>query len=467
MRGARGYEAIGSEERDETGGAHFGLEAEDAVAPRRDGSDSQSSSDAIPIRVLDVTGNTYELHIPPSATVLALKAQLAAAAAVETERQRIIFMGRVLSDAEVLSACRVERGSVLHLFQRPKTAHVATTATRVDGHAGSAAAGDAAAAAGHTTAAQSHPALPNLVIGLGGAALPSYEYGEAAWALEQARRGLRLLAFCLFLFSAMQFRAALGERAERCFPAASLSRAPAGLLSALMNAANDADDDGSGGGGAAARAADCRAAAQVPWVLAGSAAGILVSALGIRASDGAGARTVRLYQIGLALTAVVAMFGRANIVAMAVSGALQRCLCAPGGEGGGGAATTSSSTSTATSGISTTSFFGTPAAAAGGAARSSCENFDGTRGTGDMVVMALSQMFLLAAVWGWCVVRAHQYGNEIIRASVLNEDQAAALNAGAAAAAAAAVGSGGAGSGSSGSSAQVPQSAQPPVANAV
>jgi Ubiquitin family len=105
-----------------------------------------------------------------------------------TRRQRIIFRGRVLADGDTLTAAHVEPGSVLHLFQRPKDA--------VPRHHGAAAAASGHAAALH----QSHPEMPSLVIG----SVHDYQYSESAWALEAARRGLRLLSYCLFLISSMQ-----------------------------------------------------------------------------------------------------------------------------------------------------------------------------------------------------------------------------------------------------------------------
>jgi ubiquilin len=68
------------------------------------------------VKTLDDT--RYEVDVPEGSSVQGLKAVIEARAAVPVDRQRLIFRGRTLSNAETLAACSIVDGSTVHLVAR-------------------------------------------------------------------------------------------------------------------------------------------------------------------------------------------------------------------------------------------------------------------------------------------------------------------------------------------------------------
>lgn len=61
----------------------------------------------------------HEVLIALEATIAELKTAVAAATGVETERQRLIYSGKVLKDAETVASYNIKDGNALHLVKGP------------------------------------------------------------------------------------------------------------------------------------------------------------------------------------------------------------------------------------------------------------------------------------------------------------------------------------------------------------
>jgi Ubiquitin family len=192
----RGYAAIPAEGEVEV----IANTAAAAVAAPPNGAGTPRAADAFLVKVLDVRGATYEVTASPGDTIVTLKKRLAVVSSVSVELQRIIHMGRVLSDADTLTSAKVQPGTVLHLFQRPKSA-LQSVNVHVQGQPNST---TTAAGAAASSSSSGVPVLPDLIVQAGNGLTANPLYGHEAWSLERARRSMRLLASCLFLISTMQ-----------------------------------------------------------------------------------------------------------------------------------------------------------------------------------------------------------------------------------------------------------------------
>jgi Ubiquitin family len=180
------------------------------AVPPSSSAGTPKAADAFLVKVLDVRGATYEVTASPSDTIVTLKKRLAVVSSVEVERQRVIHMGRVLSDADTLTSAKVQPGTVLHLFQRPKMAMQAVN-VHVQGQPNSSSSSSSTTAAAASSTNSGVPVLPDLVVQAGNGLTANPLYGHEAWSLERARRSMRLLASCLFLISTMQVTTLFNE----------------------------------------------------------------------------------------------------------------------------------------------------------------------------------------------------------------------------------------------------------------
>jgi ubiquilin len=78
---------------------------------------TMAESDSITIHVRTSKGDRFTIATTASHTVAALKAQIEEASSTKAEQQRLIFSGRVLKDADVLSAVGVKDGVTVHLVK--------------------------------------------------------------------------------------------------------------------------------------------------------------------------------------------------------------------------------------------------------------------------------------------------------------------------------------------------------------
>jgi ubiquilin len=76
-----------------------------------------AESDSITIHVRTSKGDRFTIATTASHSVAALKAQIEEASSTKAEQQRLIFSGRVLKDADVLSAVGVKDGVTVHLVK--------------------------------------------------------------------------------------------------------------------------------------------------------------------------------------------------------------------------------------------------------------------------------------------------------------------------------------------------------------
>lgn len=79
----------------------------------------------ITVKILSQAGKQMSTQVESlDSSVAELKAKVEKISDVSPELQRLIFMGRVLSDDQSLAACKIEDGSTVHLFARIKPAPV-------------------------------------------------------------------------------------------------------------------------------------------------------------------------------------------------------------------------------------------------------------------------------------------------------------------------------------------------------
>lgn len=74
-------------------------------------------SDPISLTIKSSGDTKHEVSVAPSATVLELKQQIETKADVPADRQRLIYSGKVLKDAETLSSYKVQSGHTIHLVK--------------------------------------------------------------------------------------------------------------------------------------------------------------------------------------------------------------------------------------------------------------------------------------------------------------------------------------------------------------
>ena len=141
-----------------------------------------------PIRILDTSGREYTIDAgSPQATVAAVREQVAAATGVPPLLQRLIYCGKMLTDAQTLEEVGVVSPNVVvHLFARP-----APPAGSVGGGAG-AGAGQAGSAEGGGGVGPG--------IGMAGGWMASFGDPE----LIRSTHSVRLLSSCLVAVCTMQ-----------------------------------------------------------------------------------------------------------------------------------------------------------------------------------------------------------------------------------------------------------------------
>jgi len=82
------------------------------------------------LRIRTSTGKSFETTVRPSQTVRELKEQIASAAEVGPEEQRLIYKGRALKDEVALSHYEVEAQGTVHLVRAVRPAQVPAQAAR-------------------------------------------------------------------------------------------------------------------------------------------------------------------------------------------------------------------------------------------------------------------------------------------------------------------------------------------------
>jgi len=84
------------------------------------------------VRVLDTQGRTFQLTVPsPDFTIGHFKDLLMdpTQTGVPTERQRLIFHGRLLENTKTLEGCGITENAVVHLFARPENSPIPVSTT--------------------------------------------------------------------------------------------------------------------------------------------------------------------------------------------------------------------------------------------------------------------------------------------------------------------------------------------------
>ncbi|GJD10838.1 Deubiquitination-protection protein dph1 [Galdieria sulphuraria] len=96
---------------------------------------SHTASFSVKIKTLDST--EYEVSVTNDTSVLQLKQRLVELTGIPSERQRVIFRGRVLSDDRTLGDYKVEQGNALHLVSRPVSSGTESTSRTADSNVSS------------------------------------------------------------------------------------------------------------------------------------------------------------------------------------------------------------------------------------------------------------------------------------------------------------------------------------------
>lgn len=79
--------------------------------------ESQEGSPPLVFTVKSSNDAKYPVTLPPSTTIAELKTKLSELSEIPTERQRLIYSGRVMKDDETLSFYKVQSGHTIHLVK--------------------------------------------------------------------------------------------------------------------------------------------------------------------------------------------------------------------------------------------------------------------------------------------------------------------------------------------------------------
>jgi hypothetical protein len=86
------------------------------LAPR---SNPSNDSDELIVNVKTINNETYSVSVFPSSSIAELKSKVEEATRVEVDRQRLIYRGRVLADADTISTYQIENGNTVHMVAKP------------------------------------------------------------------------------------------------------------------------------------------------------------------------------------------------------------------------------------------------------------------------------------------------------------------------------------------------------------
>ncbi len=72
------------------------------------------------MKILDASGSIYPVNVTEDTTIANLKEKVAVESGTEIERQRFIFLGKVLENHQTIKDVNAKPECTIHLFQRPK-----------------------------------------------------------------------------------------------------------------------------------------------------------------------------------------------------------------------------------------------------------------------------------------------------------------------------------------------------------
>ncbi len=156
--------------------------------------------DVFQVKVLDASGSIYPVDVTEDTTIGDLKQKVAMESGVEIERQRHIFLGKVLENRQTLKGVNAKPGCTIHLFQRPKEIipHVSAEeceegtlqAIHING--------------GNGTSNGNVNAFFAFSVQLPGSSQPVISIDAETLELEGAVRGLLMISACLIFLSILQ-----------------------------------------------------------------------------------------------------------------------------------------------------------------------------------------------------------------------------------------------------------------------
>lgn len=98
----------------------------------------QDADDGLLIRVRSIDGRDLPIRVDESMSVRELKERVRVSTAVEEERQRLIYRGRVLQDAAALVDYSIENNHTIHMVARPHASQAPGRAAHIPGAAAAA-----------------------------------------------------------------------------------------------------------------------------------------------------------------------------------------------------------------------------------------------------------------------------------------------------------------------------------------
>eukprot|EP01084_Bolivina_argentea_P276179 471201_1 len=200
----RDYVPVNSGDGDEEEGGYRDLE----ISHQPHDSDSTSKlhedreDDVFQVKILDASGSIYPVDVTEDTTIGDLKQKVAMESGIEIERQRHIYLGKVLENHQMLKGVNAKPGCTIHLFPRPKEIIPHVPAVEREGEAihinGT-----------NGTSNSDVNTIFAFSLQLPGSSQPVVSIDSQTLELDDAVRGLLMISTCLLFLSILQSLRAL------------------------------------------------------------------------------------------------------------------------------------------------------------------------------------------------------------------------------------------------------------------
>jgi hypothetical protein len=176
---------------------------EDSLASdsKEDGNEADEEEDGerITVVVMDPAQNKFEISVNPNWTVARLKRQGVTIHKISTFQQRLIFMGRLLSDDMILKDAKINRdGVIIHLFPKPR---VVVQGSNPEPRT------DETTSAGNSQGGGGGAHVPQIVLDPDEAQMRSQILVLGSAEIMDAQNNVKLLSFLLLIITSMELLA--------------------------------------------------------------------------------------------------------------------------------------------------------------------------------------------------------------------------------------------------------------------
>ncbi len=158
--------------------------------------------DVFQVKILDASGSIYPVDVTEDTTIGDLKQKVAMESGIEIERQRHIYLGKVLENHQMLKGVNAKPGCTIHLFPRPKEIIPHVPAVEREGEAihinGT-----------NGTSNSDVNTIFAFSLQLPGSSQPVVSIDSQTLELDDAVRGLLMISTCLLFLSILQSLRAL------------------------------------------------------------------------------------------------------------------------------------------------------------------------------------------------------------------------------------------------------------------